>query len=406
MKLLLILLSFMTLTVKDKNTVELTDGQWPYDIEVSYSNTYNKGQVRAGDVATLILSNLGNITVEQITMAMRSNDDAGKGTVTVDAGEEQIASKTVTYKTVSEVVKIYTGSKAGVDSLTIRTKGSENSLYIDSYTISYSVLPPSTVTLMNGDEVYTSLSGASVTLPSMTGSEEWRFIGWTAQPFSYMSTMPDLIPAGNYRPTSDVTLWAAYEYVPSLDQAIVTDLQDGVYVYANWASQMAMSGGVWNGELGVSVINTENTNQCYQVTFDADGLATIQLIYVYGTEYIGYSGTNLVNQPSKWQVYHDGEKTAFYTVVNNRNYMLFPGKIDGYGSVCSTDIVLVNDLSTTPTVLLSTEPLQEEPVYTCYPERPMGLTNEGVNELMNERVIRFGIYELMIKNGHKYLRIR
>lgn len=406
MKLLLILLSFMTLTVKDKNTVELTDGQWPYDIEVSYSNTYNKGQVRAGDVATLILSNLGNITVEQITMAMRSNDNAGKGTVTVDAGEEQIASKTVTYKTVSEVVKIYTGSKAGVDSLTIRTEGSENSLYIDSYTISYSVLPPSTVTLMNGDEVYTSMSGASVTLPSMTGSEEWRFIGWTAQPFSSMKTMPDLIPAGSYRPTADVTLWAVYEYVPSLDQAIVTDLQDGVYVYANWASQMAMSGGVWNGELGVSVINTENTNQCYQVTFDADGLATIQLIYVYGTEYIGYSGTKLANTPSKWQVYHDGQKTAFYTVANGKTYMLLPGKLSSDQTSYDTGLIRIINLSDALTVLLSTEPIQDEPVYTCYPERPMGLTNEGVNELMNERIVRFGIYELVIKNGHKYLRIR
>lgn len=406
MKLLLILLSFMTLTVENNHTVSLTGGQWPYDIEVNYSNSYNKGQVRAGDTATLTLSNLGSITVDTIRMAMRSNASAGKGTVTVYAGSEQLVSKNITRQTVSEAVKIYIGPKAGVDSLTIRTVGTENSLYIDSYTIAYGTAAPSTVTLMNGAEQYAVLTGTTVQLPSMPTIEEWRFVGWTAQAFETTSTMPELLNAGAYRPTSDLTLWAVYEYIPSLDQSIITTLQDGVYVYANWSSQWAMSGNVQNGVAGASALNLEDACQWYQITFDADGLATIQLIYVYGTEYIGFSGTKLAHTLSKWQVYHDGQKTLFYTEVKGQNYVLFPGKLSSDLSTYDTELMYANDLSNAPTVLLSTEPVLSEPLYTCYPENPMGIETVEQSEVHGERVVRFGIYELVIKGNHKYLRIR
>lgn len=403
MKLLFILLSFMTLTVQDKNTVFLSDGQWPYDIETRYSNTYNKGQVRAGDVATLTLSNLGGITVDTITMALRSNQNEGEGTVRVVCNGQQVASKHITYQTVGEKVAVYAGKKAGVDSLTISLAGSENSLYIDSYTIVYSSAQPFTVTLMNGTEQYRVLTGTSVPLPTLPDTVGWRFLGWTAQHFWSAATMPDLIGACAYKPTSDITLWAVYEYIPSLDELIVTDLQDGVYIYASWASQLAMTGSVYDGVTRATAVNTENMNQWYQITFDPDGLATIQS----GTQYIGYSGKALADKPSKWLVYHDGQITAFYTVMNGKNYVLFPGLLtNDYASTFDTKLLQADDLTTAPTVLLSAEPVMEEPYFTCYPNAPMGVTDEVQEAIQNERMIRFGIYELHIQGGKKFLRLR
>ena len=63
MNLLLVLLSVMTFTVETKNSVT-TNGQCPDDMEVAYNCSYQKGQVRAGDVATLTLGNLGGIAQE------------------------------------------------------------------------------------------------------------------------------------------------------------------------------------------------------------------------------------------------------------------------------------------------------------------------------------------------------
>ena len=82
MSFLLLILSVMTWTVKDKSTVS-GEGLLPYDIEVSYSNSYQKGSVRAGDEAVLRLGHLEGITVQQVELSMRSNKSAGAGIISV-----------------------------------------------------------------------------------------------------------------------------------------------------------------------------------------------------------------------------------------------------------------------------------------------------------------------------------
>ena len=50
---------------------------------------------------------------------------------------------------------------------------------------------------------------------------------------------------------------------------------------------------------------------------------------------------------------------------------------------------------------------EQTPMWWCHPNTEgVVLTNEGVNELTNERVIPWGPFELVIKNGRKVLRIR
>ena len=86
--LLLVILSVMTWTVENKNTVKLTDASTtPYDIEASYANTYNKGQLRLGDEATLTLKNMGGVSVERVSLAMRANAKSGSGSITVTMDE-------------------------------------------------------------------------------------------------------------------------------------------------------------------------------------------------------------------------------------------------------------------------------------------------------------------------------
>ena len=121
MNLLIILLSVMTWTVESKNSVALAEGGTvPYDIEVSYANTYNKGQLRAGDVAALTLSNLGGITVERVSLAMHANAKGGAGAIVLVCNDAQLAQKTVNWQSVSADVEVFSGQQHGVDSMATR----------------------------------------------------------------------------------------------------------------------------------------------------------------------------------------------------------------------------------------------------------------------------------------------
>ena len=247
------------------------------------------------------------------------------------------------------------------------------------------------------------LTGATVELPALEDEGDWNFIGWTTTPF-YVQTerLENLIPVGTYQPETDCTLWATYQYAVPLENQIVTELNDGVYIYANTSSGRAMRGDIRNGKTDVAAIDMSDYMQWYEVLFDEEGLATIRLLYVYGEAYIGFEGTKLVDKPSKWNVYHEGQKTAFYTMVSGQTYILFPDMLQNDYMTYSAQLVKVNDLSVTPTVLIRQD---ESVTYTCYPEIGFGVeTVSGERlEVSGEWYIPFGNYRLVIKDGKKQL---
>jgi len=305
---------------------------------------------------------------------------------------------------------VWNGSKVLKEgTMQIQLVGTANSLHIDRYEIHYrmNVEVPHTVTLMRGDEQVTTLtqtdSGQGVQLPTLPDEGAWHFVAWTEQPFNQISTMPlSWIEVGTFVPQSDCTLWAVYEYQMTEAAAMVTDLSDGVYVYANMQSERAMSGVVTDGKAGTSTLNRFDQNQQYNVHFITDSTATIQ--HVMTGEYIGFSGANLSATASAWQIFHEGTKTAFYTLINNRTYVLWPDKLQGNASEYNAQLMIGSNMEQTPTALLSTEPLMEEPVWTCYPQYGLGI--DEMNAPKGEWSIPFGVYELIIKNGQKYLRLR
>ena len=422
MKLLLVLMAVMSFTVESKTTVS-ADGIWPYDMSATYANTYNKGQVRANDVATLTVSGLDGITIDAIEVSVKSNKSSGAGTFTVSADGQQIAMKTGSLKdwfgafnnVDFQALSLLSTPRNNVSELVITLTGTESSLYIDRYTITWSQsqvqTPAYTVTLMKGNSLYAvqteQTGGAGVMLPKLLDLEDWRFVAWTAAPFEAMNTMPaSWIAPGFYHPTEDCTLWAVYEYRPPVSQSIATELQDGAYIYAEWSQQKAMSGGIVDGIAGSADLDISDPNQWYSVTFLTDSTATIQLMYTY--EYIGYSGTRLSSELSVWKVYHEGALTAFYTEANNKKYILWPNYLKDMGhgvyEECAA-LIPTGDISKTSTVLISTEPVMEEPLYSCYPEA-QGLDEVTTDETKGEYRMPFGPYDLIIKDGKKYLRIR
>lgn len=413
MNLLLTLLTVMTFTVETKNTVSM-DGQWPYDIEVAYNCSYQKGQVRAGDVATLTLGELGGMVIEQIEVYVKSNKSAGEGTFEVQANGETVSTKSGSLKTWVgkydnvnyHAISLLTSSVQNVQTLTVQLTGTTSSLYIEKFVITYGAAPSHTVTLMNGAEEYSTIKeeagGQGILLPTLPSLEHWQFVGWTKTKYEQdVAELSSLYPSGTkFYPGEDMTLWAVYEYQAE-PHVYETELVSGEYLYINTYDQKAMTGVPENGKMGVLFADIEDTNQWYTVTFNTTGdSATID--YTATNIHIGFSGTKLAERQSKWAVFHEGEKTAFYTPINGKTYMLFPGKEDGDGEY--TGLIQVNDVTQTPTALRSTTPVTVETRYSCFPGRlePIENTEAETHEIM----VPFGIYELHIQNGHKRLKIR
>ena len=420
MKFLLLILSVMTWTVQDKRTVS-GDGEWPYDIDVNYSCTYQKGDVRDGDTATLSLANLGGITVNKIEVYVQSNASSGAGTFTVVGNDKTLATKSGTFKdwvgqydnSKYHPIAILTTERKGLNTLSVTLAGTANSLHIEKYVITYQPAPAYEVTLMVGNDEYSTLAetsgGTGVVLPSLADKEDWRFVGWTDGGYWRIDQLPETWwPAGaTYHPQTNTTLWALWKYAEAEENSYITDLVSGDYIYLNKEGLFAVSGAPSGGQLICSKADVTDEQQIYHVTFNAAGdSATIQ--HKATGRYIGYSGTSkpvIAEKQSSWQVWHSGDTTAFYTVISNKTYILWPniyGNDEYYAGLFMT-----YDVSQTTTALMSAQHKTTETIYTCHPESELGTdivghTGEAVD---GEFVIRLGNYELIIRNGKKYIRL-
>ena len=416
MKLLLLLMSVMTFTVQTMNSVQ-AEGSWPYDMDASYACTYQKGDVRAGDTATLHIFGLDGIIVEKIEVYLKSNKSSGAGILTIGVDGNEIERREGTYKDWFGAYNNETFQPIGwsgsciANTIDVQLIGTAKSLHIEKYEITWSQAPAQsyTVTLMDGFVPHDTLHGAQVTLPVLDDLDGWQFVGWTDRAFRDEWILPGTaIPAGLYTPAKDETLWAVYQAIIPPESYLVSDLSDGVYCYANYAKLKAMSGGVVDGVVGVADWNLADETQLYEITFDEEGKATIRLLYVYGEEYIGFNGTKLANTPAKWNVYHEGTKTAFYTESAGKIYLLYPNYLKEIGNdeyILCTALIEVADLATTPTVLLYGS-LATDPLYTCYPNVPYNVETIPEETTKGEYIIPFGIYEIRIQNGKKYLQLR
>ena len=141
MKLLLVLLAVMTWTVESKNAVSLSDDSTvPYDIEVGYGCTYQKGDVRANDTATLVLSHLEGITINGIP------DGADKIRLTaphiISASVEGIRAEVLLHALEDKGVYVSSGSACASNkpaiSATLKAIGVDNKLLDSTIRISMS----------------------------------------------------------------------------------------------------------------------------------------------------------------------------------------------------------------------------------------------------------------------------
>lgn len=420
MRLLLVLLSVMTFTVQDKRTVA-TEGILPNEMSVSYSCTYQKGDVRAGDTATLVVNGLAGITVEGIAVYLKSNKSAGAGIVTMTADGDVLLQQEGTYKewfsaynNAESQPLSWTGQKNMTEgTMQVQVIGKTNSLHIEKYEISWIPIPtdPRVVTLMNGAESMGTLKeqrgGEGVVLPQGVNQGEWTFTGWSETEFWEIEMLPELHPANTvFYPASDCRLWAVYCRDNGNDLSYVTELgEEGVYIYMDAVSRRAIRGVPEKGIMQSAEMNLYDEVQYYIIVFQGTDTA-----YIYSMQDetpIGYSGKQLAVAQTPWRVYHAGEETLFYTTINDKNYVLWPSMMDASGEVNYAGL-LQADPGPSSLRLLAPGEQKARYTYTCHPEAAgIEITDEVVNGVADERVlIQFGEYELVIRNGRKQLRQR
>lgn len=409
----------MTWTVESKSVVK-GSGEIPTGVVATYACTYQKGTVLSDDVAVLQITGLQRETIQSVDVWVKSNKTAGAGVFTVSAGGAVLATKSGSLKdwvgqydnTNYHRVNLWSGSMTNKDEWIIHLSGTENSLYIDRYEITYQPTPRYTVRLMNGSAITAELTetqgGAGVLLPTLSDTAEWDFVGWCDQEFWCTNTMPEVAPGGTrFYPETDMTLWAVYAYEEG-EKGAVTELADGDYLYVNKTNQTALAGIPVDGEMEFASINAYDEQLYYTMVFSANH-DTAYVTHKLTNTPIGYNlQAKMAAVRSPWSVYHNGEQTVLYTTIGSKTYVLWLNVFDKTQTYQYAGLYQTSNVTSATTMQLLYPAGTEEPVYTCHPESGLGIepTEEGMNGSDKERVVQIGIYRLHIKNGKKYIKLQ
>ena len=143
----------VTYKITSKTTVSTT-GTAPEGSTATYSQTYNNtaGQMTSGNSTTLTLTNYANCKITGLVLSMKSNNKAGSGKFSFTAGTTTLSE----FKNATTFDKWFNNTSYGAsyrdvnvtlsnsdyvvqsdEKLTITITGTTNSLYIQSYTLTY-----------------------------------------------------------------------------------------------------------------------------------------------------------------------------------------------------------------------------------------------------------------------------
>jgi len=419
MKLLLILLSIVTFTVESKNKVSMSGDAWPYDIQSSYACTYQAGQVRANDTATLRLSGLENIQIESVQIYMKSNQAAGAGVIKMSADGAPFYTKSGTYKdwfgsysTDYQAIG-WTGKKRlNEGSLTVEVVGTTNSLYIEKYEITWTqpVAATYNVTLMTEgvSQVLTETAPESgVVLPERSNKNGWHFAGWALEEVDKTNNQPFFLSPGTvYKPKKDMTFWAVWANVQEPTWEKHPTPESGYYTMELFG--LTLTGSVNNGTVPM-VDHSEMVyaDDLYYIDFNTTD-ATCTIRNYAENSYIGFNDacTTLRAKESAWQYRMLPDSTWLFIAKEQGDKVWVLFQRDEHQEAWLSDYVLGDN----PRNMWALYQLPDPNVQRYWTSHPsvdaVEITSEWVNGLKGEWVIPFGIYDLIIKDGKKYLRLK
>lgn len=433
-----------TYTVTTAKTVE-AGGDVPEGSEAVFVATQGRGgQMTAGNSATLSLTGWDDCTIHSVTLSMHSNKASGAGRLAMTIGTQcvwEIADapfeSTAWYGAWSQAwvdISKSIGRQVGTqDPVAIQITASGNSLYVQRYTVVYSLSArrPCRVALVTGlggaEETLKERSrGEGVVLPLLRDTLNCSFAGWSEEELQGIQTeCPALLPAGErYYPAADCTLWAVWKDKASVPTQ-VTDYESGEYAVAYhnayWeghilagsvrykvlAAQTGIKGYVievdtavfdMHGDRAWELTSAIRSEYGYTIDFLTD--STLRITHTGENAPIGYKNQDLAEKACDWRytVLQDSTLLVWYPYKDKYCYLTV-----AYGKMAVSDqlVAYVQQVSSLPqTEGLRLFPLSE----TEYTGSPLHRTDIPVTKPTDRSpdvVVQLGIYKLHIKDGKK-----
>ena len=350
-----------TYTLTSTTTVKQS-GTAPESSVATYertSSTGQKGQMTAGNSTRLELRGWDDYIIKEVELQMRSNMKSGAGSLSVVVGidtlwkiDNQPFSDDVWAGNYStdwlSIAKSMNTLVEENECIEINISATENSLYINSYTIYYAVPQCYTVTFHTGLDtcpppLTQSAPDKPLILPAWQDTAEWYFLGWTEVEVLDNQLITPLLSAGDtYLPRKNMTLWSVYSN--QRENKAVSEYISGQYAIAMYNDYtdieekgILMNGYVQNGVVSTQpvwlqrnsdgvycIYSTLKENVLYDVQFYED--STVSIMHDDTKGMIGYKGNKLFTIDTLWQyrVLEDGSLAIYYPYEDNY-YALYMG---------------------------------------------------------------------------------
>ena len=415
---------FVTYTLSSTTTIEQS-GTPPESSVATYDRTTTtgkKGQMTAGNSTRLELKGWDGCTIKRVELQMHSNTRSGAGSLSLVIGNDtlwQIDNQPFSdkswageYSTDWRTVAISTNTLVKEkECIEINISATENSLYINSYTIYYDppVVPQCyTVTFYTGLDTcpftFTQSSpDEPLILPVLQDTAKWYFLGWTEVEVLDNQLITPLLSAGDtYLPRKNMTLWSVYSN--HRENKAVSEYISGQYAIAMYSeyTDMEEKGILMNGYVQNGVVSTQpvvlqrnsdgvyciystlKENVLYDVQFYED--STVSIMHHDTQEMIGYKGNKLFTIDTLWQyrVLEDRSLAIYYPYEDDYYalYMAFQQqKIVAYARRIDIAIWSSSGLWLFPKVEITTWPLGKYD----------NITNSVRSDGADEPFFRFGI---------------
>ncbi len=212
-----------TYTVSSTSAVT-SSGTVPSGSSASYSQTYStKGQITSGKNAILTLSGYDGKVITGITLNMKSNGSSGGGSFTAVAGSTNLANTSggfnswydndsygTSYRDVHVSLTNDTHITGTGENITLTITGSTNSLYINSYTITYG--DPSGGSVDPEEVVLSSISASGMTTTYEVG-DTFSFDGVLKATYSdgnIETVIPDSVSTPDMSTSGNKTITLTY----------------------------------------------------------------------------------------------------------------------------------------------------------------------------------------------------
>ncbi len=442
----------VTATVTAYNKAELsgavTDGMW-----VSFENSYkSKGQVRKGDVATLVISGWERCDISLVSVRVRSNKTSGAGNLTVSIAEEVLLSRSGEFSkwegSIGYSTDYQTFTSTGEWSmnsggtLVVTIEGTANSLHLDGIDIAYD-LPMAEAHCVHfqwygkeGEEYATiceSSTDAGIVLPTLQSEGcftvgDWQLIGWAQQAVSGVyATRPYCEPLkGRFYPKEETTLYPVYQQQNALQLIEHSyERESGEYaIVCPWGEDnYYMLQGDANGKGYITsatcMIEAGDEGERYLVTTSLQPACRYRLIFegnkvsisnVESGISLGYSASALNTSDKQWEVAEcqngtlmlvsawESEEIAqclFFNMVKSDGTWQDVFALRSLSNFVNGERLMLFEVSDLPYT-------EKELAYCSNPFNPSALEEEKANETIKAVKVFDGKQIIILRGGERW----